>query len=206
MGVLSAVFGEVLDAIAIFVIIGLVASVEALTEARSRKALNALRTMIAPTARVRCDGSVLTIPAAEVVVGDVVVVEAGDVLTGDSRVLEAAGLAADESALTGEPVSAAKGRRGPSRPTLCWPNGPRCLVGVEHEPVRPGPQHLVERAFGDLERAIDDQALVGAERRLGTDQLAYLALGDLLAPVFHGGRGSPPVRFGCGRVAAGRSA
>ena len=109
VGVLSAVFGEVGDAIAIFVIIGLVASVEALSEARARQALNALRTMTAPTARVRRDGSVVTVPAAEVVVGDVVVVEAGDVLTGDSRVFEAAGLASDESALTGEPVSAAKG-------------------------------------------------------------------------------------------------
>lgn len=109
VGVLSAIFGEVGDAIAIFVIIGLVASVEALSEARAHNALNALRTMTAPIARVRRDGSVVTVPAAEVAVGDVVVVEAGDVLTGDSRVFEAAGLASDESALTGEPVSAAKG-------------------------------------------------------------------------------------------------
>jgi P-type Ca2+ transporter type 2C len=109
VGVLSAIFGELRDAIAIFVIIGLVAASEALSEARAHKALDALRTLAAPSARLRRDGAVVTVPAAEVVAGDVLVAEAGDVVAGDARVLESAGLAADESALTGEPVGAAKG-------------------------------------------------------------------------------------------------
>ncbi len=109
VGVLSAVFGQVRDAIAIFAIIAVVAGVEAVTEARARKALDALGRMSAPTARVRRDGRVQTVPAADVVIGDVVVVAAGDVLAADCRVLDATGLATDESALTGEPIGAAKG-------------------------------------------------------------------------------------------------
>ena len=54
-------------------------------------------------------------------------------------------------------------------------------VRFEHEHVGPGDQHLVERALRDLERAIDDHALLGGERGLGTDHLPQLGLGDLLA-------------------------
>jgi hypothetical protein len=53
------------------------------------------------------------------------------------------------------------------------------LVGVEHEHVRPRSQHLVQGAVGDLERPVDDQALLGGEGGLRTDQLAQLGLGDL---------------------------
>ncbi|MDQ6731194.1 MAG: cation-transporting P-type ATPase [Actinomycetota bacterium] len=109
VGVLSAVFGQLGDAIAIFVIIALVASVEAVTEARAKSALRALRSLSAPTARARRRGTVRTIAAERVVVGDVLEIEAGDVIAADCRVVSAAGLAIDESALTGEPVSAAKG-------------------------------------------------------------------------------------------------
>jgi len=109
VGVLSAVFGQLGDAIAIFVIIALVASVEAITEARAKSALRALRSLSAPTARVRRDATVRTIPADRVVLGDVLEIEAGDVIAADCRVVDAAGLAIDESTLTGEPTSSAKG-------------------------------------------------------------------------------------------------
>jgi len=109
VGVLSAIFGQLRDAIAIFVIIALVASVEAITEARAKSALRALRSLSAPTARARRGGTTRTVAANEVVVGDVLEIETGDVIAADCRVMDATGLAVDESALTGEPVSAAKG-------------------------------------------------------------------------------------------------
>src|SRR5207247_2481165 len=49
------------------------------------------------------------VPAERVVPGDVLVLDPGAVVAADARVLSAAGLSADESALTGEPVAAAKG-------------------------------------------------------------------------------------------------
>src|SRR3954471_15313264 len=48
VGVLSAVFGELRDAIAIFAIIALVSAVEATSEVRAKRALRALRDLSAP--------------------------------------------------------------------------------------------------------------------------------------------------------------
>jgi P-type Ca2+ transporter type 2C len=109
VGVLSLIFGELRDAIAIFFIIGLVSAVEAISEVRAKRALRALRDLSAPNAFVRRAGTVAAIPVDAVVIGDVLLVEAGSVVAADARVIEADGLATDESRLTGEPVSAAKG-------------------------------------------------------------------------------------------------
>ncbi len=109
VGVLSAIFGEVSDAIAIFVVIGAVATIETLTELRAGRAINALKQLSAPTARVLRDGNPTEVPAATVVAGDVLVVEAGDLPAADARVLTATGLRVDESTLTGEAQAVGKG-------------------------------------------------------------------------------------------------
>ena len=109
VGVLSAIFGELRDAIAIFVVIALVSAVEAISEVRAKRALRALRDLSAPNALVRRAGAVAAVPVDALVIGDVLLVEAGSVVAADARVVEADGLAADESRLTGEPVAAAKG-------------------------------------------------------------------------------------------------
>src|SRR4051794_29835647 len=109
VGVLSAVFGELRDAIAIFAIIALVSAVEATSEVRAKRALRALRDLSAPVALVRRAGAVGAVPVDALVIGDVLVVEAGSVVAADARVVVADGLATDESRLTGEPVAAAKG-------------------------------------------------------------------------------------------------
>src|SRR6185369_16424135 len=109
VGVLSAIFGELRDAIAIFAIIALVSAVEAISEVRAKRALRALRDLSAPNALVQREGFVAAVPADALVIGDVLLVEAGSVVAADARVVEADGLATDESRLTGEPVAAAKG-------------------------------------------------------------------------------------------------
>ncbi len=109
VGVLSAIFGELRDAIAIFMVIALVSVVEAVSEIRAKRALRALRDLSAPNALVRRDGAVAAVPVDALVIGDVLLVEAGSVVAADARVVEADGLATDESRLTGEPVAAAKG-------------------------------------------------------------------------------------------------
>ena len=48
VGVLSAIFGELRDAIAIFVVIALVSAVETISEIRAKRALQALRDLSAP--------------------------------------------------------------------------------------------------------------------------------------------------------------
>src|SRR4051812_42007769 len=109
VGVLSAIFGELRDAIAIFVVIVIIGAVEAISEVRAKRALRALRDLSAPHALVRRAGTVAAVPVDALVVGDVLLVEAGSVVAADARVVAADGLAADESRLTGEPVAAAKG-------------------------------------------------------------------------------------------------
>jgi Ca2+-transporting ATPase len=82
--------------------------VEAISESRAKRALAALSQLSGSSALVRRDGGLRRVAAQTVVVGDVLVVEAGDVVAADARVIVSDGLALDESALTGEPVSAAK--------------------------------------------------------------------------------------------------
>jgi Ca2+-transporting ATPase len=109
VGVLSAIFGELRDTIAIFSVIVLVSAVEAISEVRAKRALQALRDLSAHNALVRRAGVAVPVPLGALVVGDVLLVEAGSLVAADARVVEADGLAVDESRLTGEPVAAAKG-------------------------------------------------------------------------------------------------
>jgi Ca2+-transporting ATPase len=109
VGVLSAVFGQLSDAAAIFVVIVLVVVTETVTELRASRAIDALRSLSAPAARISRAGQVVEVPAAGVVPGDLLVIEAGDVAAADARVVAAEGLRVDESSLTGESEPAAKG-------------------------------------------------------------------------------------------------
>jgi P-type Ca2+ transporter type 2C len=77
-------------------------------EGKAESAMNALKSMMKATARVRRDGTESQIPAEQVVVGDVVLIAAGDEVPADGRIVAASALQIDESALTGESVPAAK--------------------------------------------------------------------------------------------------
>jgi P-type Ca2+ transporter type 2C len=77
-------------------------------EGKAESAMNALKSMMKATARVRRDGTESQIPAEQVVVGDVVLVAAGDEVPADGRIIAASALQIDESALTGESVPADK--------------------------------------------------------------------------------------------------
>src|SRR5207244_4309602 len=77
-------------------------------EGKAASAMNARKSMMKATARVRRDGSESQIPAEQVVVGDVVLIAAGDEVPADGRIIAASALQIDESALTGESVPAAK--------------------------------------------------------------------------------------------------
>jgi Ca2+-transporting ATPase len=77
-------------------------------EGKAESAMNALKSMMKATARVRRDGAEAQIPAEQVVVGDVVLITAGDEVPADGRIIAASALQIDESALTGESTPAAK--------------------------------------------------------------------------------------------------
>lgn len=117
VAVLSAVFGEPADAIAIGAVILVVVVLETVTERRAARAIDALKAMTAPTTRLVGSGGVREVPAAELVPGDVIAVEAGDVVPADTRVLTARGLWVDESSLTGEVAPVGKDDQPVPAPT-----------------------------------------------------------------------------------------
>ena len=77
-------------------------------QGKAESAMNALKSMMKATARVRRDGTEAEIPAEQLVVGDVVLISAGDQVPADGRIIAASALQIDESALTGESTPAAK--------------------------------------------------------------------------------------------------
>jgi Ca2+-transporting ATPase len=103
--------GERLDAVAIATIVVLNAVIGLVQEGRAARAMEALRSMETPTARVLRDGTPVVVPSPEVVPGDVVLLAAGDRVPADLELIEARSFEVDESVLTGEslPVSKAVG-------------------------------------------------------------------------------------------------
>jgi len=71
-------------------------------EYRAEKAIEALKNMLPPKAKVIRDGQMQEIEAKLLVPGDVMVVEEGDLISADARLVYSADLRVDNSALTGE--------------------------------------------------------------------------------------------------------
>ena len=71
-------------------------------EYRAEKAIEALRNMLPPKAKVVRDGQMQEIEARTLVPGDVMVIEEGDLISADARLVYSAELRVDNSALTGE--------------------------------------------------------------------------------------------------------
>jgi P-type Ca2+ transporter type 2C len=94
--------GERLDAAAIGAIVLLNAAIALTQEGRAARALATLEQLQTPVARVRRDGTVREVAAADVVPGDVVLLSAGEQVPADLRLVEAASVQVDESLLTGE--------------------------------------------------------------------------------------------------------
>ncbi len=93
------------------VIVGIVilnAIMGVVQESRADAALEALKTMSAPNAKVWRDGVLTTVSSTALVPGDIITFEAGDMIPADCRLLECARLYCDESALTGESLPVEK--------------------------------------------------------------------------------------------------
>ena len=77
-------------------------------ESKAEKALDALKNLSAPHARVLRDGGESIIDAEKLVPGDIIRLEAGDFVPADARLLRSVSLKSEESALTGESVPSEK--------------------------------------------------------------------------------------------------
>ena len=105
---ISFALGETTDAIIISSIIVLNAILGFAQEYRAEQAIEALKKLAAPKAKVMREGEEAVIQATEVVPGDIILFEAGDAIAADARLIQAMNLKIDESLLTGESVPSLK--------------------------------------------------------------------------------------------------
>ncbi|NMD38442.1 MAG: cation-translocating P-type ATPase [Christensenellaceae bacterium] len=77
-------------------------------ESKAEKALDALKSLSAPHARVIRNGVEQVIDAVNLVPGDIIKLEAGDFVPADARLIKSSSLKSEESALTGESVPSEK--------------------------------------------------------------------------------------------------
>lgn len=101
-GVVGLLVGEVIEAVAILVVLVVNAIVGFATEAQAARSMAALREMIGTIAEVERDDRRDELDAALLVPGDIVGVEAGEAVPADLRVFEAEELQVEEAGLTGE--------------------------------------------------------------------------------------------------------
>jgi len=99
---LSAVLGEMADAITIVAIVFFAAGLGFIQEYRAEREMEALKRMAAPKATVIRDGEEMEVEAQALVPGDIVVLHTGDQIPADARLIEAMNLKVSEASLTGE--------------------------------------------------------------------------------------------------------
>src|SRR5664279_3995942 len=117
-GVVSLLIAEWSTAILLFVLTVVNAVIGLREQGKAESAMNALKSMMKTSARVRRDGAEASIPADQVVTGDVVLLAAGDQVPADGRIVQANSLQIVESALTGESTPAGKGAGALDKPDL----------------------------------------------------------------------------------------
>ncbi len=100
--------GHFTDGLFIMAIVVLNISLSVFQERKAGNAVNALKSMSAPGAKVLRNSELENIDSHDLVPGDIVVIEAGDYIPSDLRLIETVNLKVDESALTGESVPVEK--------------------------------------------------------------------------------------------------
>lgn len=99
---------EMVEPLLILAIVVINAVMGVAQESKAEKALDALKNMSVPHARVIREGVEKVIPSAELVAGDIIKLEAGDFVPADARLIKSVNLKSEEAALTGESVPVEK--------------------------------------------------------------------------------------------------
>jgi Ca2+-transporting ATPase len=100
---------DFMECLGIFAAIFLSVLITVIMEGKSAKAFEALSKISDDTLiKVIRDGNTLLLGQKDIVVGDIVLLSTGDRVPADGRLLNSSGMAADESALTGESLPAKK--------------------------------------------------------------------------------------------------
>ncbi len=104
----SLMVDEIVDALAIFVIIVVDLIIGTYEQSKARATIHALSKLVAEESRVMRDGREFVIPSSSLTIGDYIYLESGDKIAADLRIVDAHNLTIDESILTGESLSVTK--------------------------------------------------------------------------------------------------
>ncbi len=99
---MSAFLGELTDFAVISAITAFIVLLGFFQEYKAEEALEKLKEMVVPTAKVFRGGKLRELPIEQVVPGDIISLEPGDMVPADCRILQSNNLYIDESILTGE--------------------------------------------------------------------------------------------------------
>lgn len=106
--IFSFLIGEVIDAIAIFLIVLVDLIIGVVEENKANTTAEALSQLVKVYSKVIRDGEEAIIESIYLVPGDIVILESGDKVPADIRILDCYNLTVDESTLTGESLSVVK--------------------------------------------------------------------------------------------------
>ena len=106
--ILSILFNEILEGLAILIVILITVLIGFFMEWQAKKSVEALQNLVHTYARVIRDGVQTKIESKFLVPGDLIILEAGDITPADARIVTNKGLAVKESILTGESVQTEK--------------------------------------------------------------------------------------------------
>lgn len=106
--VISYSIGEIVEAIAIIIIVILAGVLGFIQEFRAGKAIESLKKMAAPLAHVKRGGEEKEITSSEIVPGDLIILKTGDKIPADARIIESSNLKIEEASLTGESLAVEK--------------------------------------------------------------------------------------------------
>ncbi len=111
--IIYLVLGEYQEGIIMLLALGFVSGISLYQENMSRSAVEALKKLSSPKAKVIRNSHRLEIETEEVVVGDVITVADGDIIPADAEIIELHDFSVNESILTGEALAVSKELNSP---------------------------------------------------------------------------------------------
>ena len=106
--IIEIFMGKYTEAIAIFVVLLINATLGYTQEYKAQTSIEALRRISSPKAKVLRDGVRTQIDTVKIVPGDIISLETGDKVPADARLIENVNLQVQESSLTGESIPVEK--------------------------------------------------------------------------------------------------
>ena len=106
--IISLFLRERIDALVIGIIVIINTILGFIQEYKAEKAIDALKKLSSPKARVFRDGKEILIESRRLVPGDVIVIREGDFIAADARLIQANSLKIEQASLTGESQAAGK--------------------------------------------------------------------------------------------------